>query len=116
MQEMDCAFVFVLLRAGNSRLASIAMMAMTTSSSMGVNPICDFRFAIFDFIRVLPLQESLCAFISVLWCLAGFSLLNLSEGRRRPKPDVRVSAATGEKASIPCESDAGDDACVFFQG
>src|SRR5437867_8539338 len=92
------------------------MMAMTTSNSMRVNPICDSRFAILVFIRGIPLEKSICAFISVRRCFAGFSLLNLFERRRRPEPHVRVSAATGEKTSIPCESDAGDVACVSFQG
>src|SRR5207249_3836068 len=37
---MPCALVLALLRAGNNMLARIAMMAMTTSSSIKVNPVC----------------------------------------------------------------------------
>src|SRR5262245_15561007 len=39
MQLMPCAFVFDLANAGNSIPARIAMMAMTTSSSIRVNPL-----------------------------------------------------------------------------
>ena len=37
MQAVCCAFAFALANAGNSRLAKIAMMAMTTSNSISVN-------------------------------------------------------------------------------
>src|SRR2546427_2976713 len=38
-QAMDCALCFALLSAGNSRPARMAMMAMTTRSSMSVNAL-----------------------------------------------------------------------------
>src|SRR3954469_11780777 len=39
MQEAAIAFIFALLKAGNSIAAKMAMMAMTTSSSISVNPV-----------------------------------------------------------------------------
>src|SRR6266516_3561215 len=39
MQAMDCALDLALANAGNSRPARIAMMAMTTRSSMSVNAL-----------------------------------------------------------------------------
>src|SRR5713101_6852295 len=39
MQAMDCALALALANAGDSMPARIAMMAMTTSSSMSVNPL-----------------------------------------------------------------------------
>ena len=36
---MACALIFALFNAGNSIAARIAMMAMTTSSSIRVNPL-----------------------------------------------------------------------------
>src|ERR1043165_9626574 len=38
MQGMDCAFILALPNAGSSIAAKIAMMAMTTSSSISVKP------------------------------------------------------------------------------
>src|SRR5438067_2297633 len=38
MQLMPCALDFAFARAGSSRAARIAMMAITTSSSISVNP------------------------------------------------------------------------------
>src|SRR5947207_15116044 len=38
MQPMPCAFAFDLLKAGNNKAARMAMMAMTTSNSISVNP------------------------------------------------------------------------------
>src|SRR5258706_1599408 len=37
-QEMPCALILALAKAGNNMAASIAIMAMTTSSSMRVKP------------------------------------------------------------------------------
>ncbi len=37
---MRCAFSFEEANAGNSIAARIAMMAMTTSNSISVNPFC----------------------------------------------------------------------------
>ena len=39
IQEMDCAFCLALLSAGSSMAARMAMMAMTTSSSISVKPL-----------------------------------------------------------------------------
>ena len=38
MQPMPCAFCLALANAGSSMAARMAMMAMTTSSSIKVNP------------------------------------------------------------------------------
>jgi len=47
LKQATCvAFFFALLNAGNSSAARMAMMAMTTSSSISVNPerlSCDWR-------------------------------------------------------------------------
>src|SRR6266542_2420784 len=61
-----CAFALALLNAGNSIEARIAMMAMTTSNSMRVNPICDLRSAIVGFIRVNLLENRVVHSFSVL--------------------------------------------------
>src|SRR6187551_1270807 len=50
---MRCAFSFALLSAGNNMLARIAMMAITTSSSINVNAVAA---------AVLPAPTSLCRF------------------------------------------------------
>ncbi len=39
MHIMPCAFAFALPSAGNSKAARIAMIAITTSSSISVNPL-----------------------------------------------------------------------------
>jgi hypothetical protein len=39
MQVMRLALLLALLSAGNSKAASMAMMAMTTSNSTSVNPV-----------------------------------------------------------------------------
>jgi hypothetical protein len=44
MHEIPCALAFALVRAGNNRLARIAMMAITTSSSINVKPRVRLRF------------------------------------------------------------------------
>src|SRR4051812_16752054 len=44
MHEMPCALVFARDSAGKSRLARMAMMAITTNNSMSVNP-CWHRLA-----------------------------------------------------------------------
>jgi hypothetical protein len=44
MQEMPCAFCLALANAGNRRAAKMAMMAITTSSSMSVNARLDSAF------------------------------------------------------------------------
>ena len=41
--RISCAFVFALLNAGRSIAARIAMIAITTSNSMNVNPACASR-------------------------------------------------------------------------
>src|SRR5437868_5278132 len=55
MQEMVWAFAFALARAGKSKLARIAMMAMTTSNSIKVNPLTaldNWRFELIpDFLQ-----------------------------------------------------------------
>ena len=38
MQEIICALILARLKAGNSMAARIAIMAITTSSSISVNP------------------------------------------------------------------------------
>ena len=37
-QEMPCALILALAKAGNNMAARMAMMAITTSNSMRVNP------------------------------------------------------------------------------
>ena len=54
MQEVRCAFCFALAKAGNNMAAKIAMMAMTTNSSINVNP--DRKEPLYE--RLLGLQAA----------------------------------------------------------
>ena len=45
MQAIPVAFSFALVRAGSSKAARMAMMAITTRSSIKVNPLCEAFFS-----------------------------------------------------------------------
>jgi uncharacterized membrane protein len=45
MQKVFCAAILAFAKAGNSMAARMAMMAMTTNSSIKVNPFFRFGFS-----------------------------------------------------------------------
>jgi hypothetical protein len=53
MHLMPCAFVFAFESAGKSMLANMAMIAITTSNSIKVNPLWDRSDFLFNFIFCL---------------------------------------------------------------
>src|SRR5690348_16178024 len=65
MQSMVCARARALLNAGNSRLASIAMIAITTSNSIKVKPRRSKRSSSVNFLQ--GIQEGLLYVFIAVW-------------------------------------------------